>query len=133
MTLIELLTVIAVVAILASLAMSSYRRYLVRTNRTDATTMLLRVQVAQEKYYLQNNTYADNLKTQLLFDSDTAPQGTYKVAIAAASGGDLTTSYVATATALGTQASDDPQCQTLTIDDKGMRGSSPGASSICWK
>ncbi len=132
-TLIELLTVLAVLAILSALAVSTYRGHLVRTNRTDATATLLRVQVAQEKYFLQNNVYADDVTTKLGFASDTTPQGIYRVTLAAASGSDFATSYVATATALGTQRSSDPQCQTLTIDDKGQRGSNPGASSTCWR
>ena len=133
MTLIELLTVIVVLAILSSLAVSSYRRYLVRTNRTDGTTLLLRVQVAQEKYFLQNNSYTNNLTTQLGFVSDTSPQGTYKVTVAAPSGGTLATGFVATAAAQGNQLSSDPQCASLTIDDKGVRGASPGDPALCWK
>src|ERR1041385_1494678 len=56
MTLVELLTVMVVLAVLASVSVSSYRRYMIRANRTDATTSLLRTQVAEEKYFLQNNT-----------------------------------------------------------------------------
>jgi type IV pilus assembly protein PilE len=132
-TLIELLTVVAVLAILSTVAVSAYRSHVVRVNRTDATATLLRVQVAQEKYFLQNNVYADELPTKLGFASDTTPQGRYKVTLAAAGESGFATSYVATATAFGTQSSSDPQCQTLTIDDKGQRGSSPGNSSICWR
>jgi type IV pilus assembly protein PilE len=133
MTLIELLTVVAILAILSTLAVSAYRRHLVRTNRMDATTTLLRVQVAQEKYFLQNNTYADDMTGKLGFASEVTPQGIYRVTLAAASGADFATSYVATATALGSQKGSDPQCQALTIDDKGQRGSNPGASGTCWR
>ena len=47
MTLIELLTVMAVLAILGTISVSTYRSYLIRTNRTDARTTLLRIQVAE--------------------------------------------------------------------------------------
>src|SRR5690606_27341297 len=57
-TLIELRPVIVVVAILRTIAVSSYRSYLLRTNRTEARMALLRVQAAQEKFFLQNNRYA---------------------------------------------------------------------------
>jgi type IV pilus assembly protein PilE len=130
-TLIELLTVVTILAILSSMAVASYRRYVVRTNRTDATTLLLRIQVAQEKYFLQNNIYADTL-AKLGFNTDLSAQGYYKVALAAAAGADFTTTYVATATAQGKQAADDSKCQKLTIDDKGMRTSTPDAASVCW-
>jgi len=56
-TLMELLTVIIVISILASLAVPSYRRYLLRAQRSDATTALLRMQSAQEKHYLQYGVY----------------------------------------------------------------------------
>ena len=57
-TLIELMIVIVVVAVLAAIAMPSYRQYVLRTHRTEAKRTLLNVAVAQEKFYLQNNTYA---------------------------------------------------------------------------
>lgn len=132
-TLVELLTVVAVLAILSTIAVTAYRSHVVRANRTDATATLLRIQVAQEKYFLQHNAYADNVTVQLGFESDTTPQGLYKVTLSAASGSDLATSYVATATALGAQGTSDLQCQTLTIDDRGQRGSNPGAASTCWR
>ena len=60
-TLIELLTVIVVIGILASIAVPSYRNYLIRAQRTEATTALLNLQAAQEKFYLQNNAYTDQV------------------------------------------------------------------------
>jgi len=75
-TLVELLTVVAVLAILSTIAVTAYRSHVVRTNRTDATATLLRVQVAQEKYFLQHNVYADNVTTQLGFDTGLAISAT---------------------------------------------------------
>src|SRR5437899_1251323 len=63
-TLIELMVVLAIVAILSSLAVGSYRRYVLRANRTDATSALLRTQVAEEKYFLHNNTYTTDVTDQ---------------------------------------------------------------------
>src|SRR5262245_28765629 len=56
-TLMELLTVVMVIAILAAIAVPSYRRYLLRAQRSDATTALLRMQAAQEKHFLQYGVY----------------------------------------------------------------------------
>ena len=47
MTLIELMVVLAIVAILATIAVGSYGRYVLRANRTEATSALLRIQVAE--------------------------------------------------------------------------------------
>src|SRR5687767_6796375 len=60
-TLIELMIVVVIVAILAGIAIPNYRAYTLRAQRTDATSALLRVGSAQEKFYLQNNTYTSNL------------------------------------------------------------------------
>ena len=128
-TLIELMTVVAVLAIVSSIAVSSYRRYLIRTNRTEGTTALLRVQVAQEKFFLQNNTYTNNVATLGVISP--TPNGNYIISVASA---DLATTYTATATPQNRQAEQDPSCQTLTIDDRGQRGSTPaGSTSLCWK
>ncbi|MEJ0036911.1 MAG: type IV pilin protein [Gammaproteobacteria bacterium] len=130
-TLIELLTVVAVLAIISTIAVSSYRRYLIRTNRTEATAALLRIQVAQEKFFLQNNTYSNNVA--MLGVLSPTPSGNYSLGVAAGTSSDLATSFTATATPQSRQAAQDTDCQTLTIDDQGQRGSTPGPTSTCWK
>ena len=130
-TLIELMTVVAMVAIISTIAVSSYRRYLIRTNRTEATGALLRIQVAQEKFFLQNNTYTNNITTLGLLSP--TPNGNYTLGVAAGASSDLATSFTATATPQNRQAAQDRDCQTLTIDDRGQRGSTPGSTSLCWK
>ena len=59
-TLIELMIVVAIVAVLAAVAIPSYRSYLLRSHRAEAKAALLNLAAAQEKFYLQNNTYAAN-------------------------------------------------------------------------
>ncbi len=60
-TLIELVVVVAILALLASIAVPSYRQYVLRSNRAEAKAALLNVAAAQEKFYLQNNTYTNEL------------------------------------------------------------------------
>ena len=139
-TLMELLTVIVVVAILASVAIPSYRRYLQRSQRADATTALLRLAATQEKHYLQYGAYVTNTSsiTQphnsgglgLLANSDS---GFYALTVAS-----TTTGYSATATAVsGKGQYDDLTCRALSIDENGRRTStsSTGAdtSSSCFR
>jgi type IV pilus assembly protein PilE len=132
-TLIELMVVIVVLAILASIAVPSYRRYVMRTNRTEATTALLNLRIAQEKFFLQNGQYADDgaLTTAppagLGLPGNTA-SNYYTIALDRTS----TTTYVATATAQNGQA-DDRQCATLTINETGTRTSAPSAITECWR
>ena len=134
MTLIELMVVLAIVAILSTLAVGSYRRYVMRANRTDATSALLRIQVAQEKYFLQNNTYTtdvtDPSPTGLGVASPT-PNGFYNITVTPGLTGSIATSFSATAAATSTQTQD-TSCQTLTIDDQGLRNSAPSTTE-CWR
>ena len=130
MTLIELMIVVAIVALLASIAVPSYRQYVLRANRTEATTALLQLAAAQEKFYLQNNTYAGNA---LIDDappaglglSATTVGGRYTVAITAATAA----AFSATATAAGAQAADST-CATFTINQAGAR---TATSTKCWQ
>ena len=132
MTLIELMVVLVIVAILSTLAVGSYRRYAPRANRTDATSALLRIQVAQEKYFLQNNTYTTDVTDPSpagLGVTSPTPRGFYTLAVAGAPA--IATSFKATATATGTQTQD-TSCLTLTIDDQGLRNSAPSTTD-CWR
>lgn len=136
-TLVELLIVIVVVAILAGIAVPNYRQYLIRSNRTDATAALLRIAAAQEKFYLQNNRYADTDEF-----ADPVPDGlgignternlyTLNVALTA-------TGFTATATAPSTSSQyADRECRSFTITETGERGalspSNTNARSACWR
>ena len=133
MTLIELMVVLAIVAILASLAVGSYRRYVLRANRTDATSALLRIQVAEEKFFLQNNTYTIDLSATGLNVASPTPNGFYTIAVAGDpnSTGNIATSFLATATAVAPQTQD-TSCLSLTMTDQGQRSSAP-STTACWR
>jgi type IV pilus assembly protein PilE len=135
-TLMELLTVVAVIGILASVALPSYRRYLQRAQRTDATSALLRVQTAEEKRYLQLGSYTTNLTAApptglgLLATSE---RGYYNLSVAT-----TTTGYTVTATPVsGGGQADDKSCGTFTINESGTRTAlnTSGADNKteCWR
>jgi type IV pilus assembly protein PilE len=133
-TLIELMVVVVIIAIIASVAVPSYRSYLVRSHRTEATTALLQIRSAQERFFLQNGQYATG--GQLT----TAPPGGLGI-LAQTPGGHYTvsvnrptpTTFTATAVPRDGQATDDPQCQQLAISESGNRTSSPGDIAHCWR
>lgn len=122
-TLVELMITVAVVAIMAAIAVPSYRQYVMRANRVDATSALLRLASAQERFYLQNNRYAGAGEI-----ADAPPaglgiggteRGFYGLAI---DSDDLAVGYVATATAIAGEAQgDDTDCVGFSVDQQGLR------------
>lgn len=131
-TLIELLVVVALFSIVTTLAVGAYRQYVQRTNRTDATQLLLRVMAAQERFYLDNNQYAND--PVALIDPPESEKGHYRLTIGPGVTGDFAIDYVATAQVIagGAQA-DDADCNRFTIDQAGTRGSQPMDEKTCWK
>ena len=141
-TLIELLTVMVVLAIIASIAIPSYRRYLLRTQRTDAKTALLQAQTAEEKFVLQNNAYTANVTAAPpggMGLPGTSEKGFYAIDVPALTNTDGTPGYTLRArpvAAAGGQA-DDTDCVVFTLDGAGVRTAtnSGGAdnSTACWR
>ncbi|HEX5651159.1 MAG TPA: type IV pilin protein [Steroidobacteraceae bacterium] len=129
MTLIEVMIVVVIVAILASIAVPSYRNYVLRTHRTEARTALLALSAQQEKFYVQNNRYADTAEIDDAPPSGlgmptTTENGWYTIAIV---DGDAE-GYSATATATGGQA-DDTHCASFSIDEAGVKDAT---NDDCW-
>lgn len=129
MTLIELMIVVVIVAVLASIAVPSYRSYVLRTHRVEAKSALLALAAAQEKFYTQNNRYAedDELTTAPpdgLGLPDTTENGWYTIEIGEADAD----GFDATATAAGSQEQD-AHCAEFTINQAGVRDAT---NDDCW-
>ncbi len=80
LTLIELMVVLLIVGILAAVAVPTYRQYVIRAHRTEAKTALLRLAANQERHYLQNNTYTDDLAL-LGFGTGISDNGVYTLSV----------------------------------------------------
>mgnify|MGYP005606842393 CR=1 FL=1 len=112
---------------MASIALPSYRNYVLRANRTEGRSALLALATAQEKFYLQNNTYTTALE-------DAPPDGLGMPAVTENDFYDITidsadaAGFQATATAKGGQA-DDAHCAEFTIDQTGTKAAT---STDCW-
>jgi type IV pilus assembly protein PilE len=137
-SLIELMVALTVFAILSAISVNSYRRYTLRATRTEGRLALLAIQVAQEKYFLQNNTYAQDIATVIaappaglgigaIDASGVTGAGNYTVSFAAVT----PTTYTLQAVATGKQTSDTAACLTFTINEQGTR--TPADSTGCWR
>lgn len=125
-TLIELMIVVAIVAILGTVAVANYRGHVLRSNRAEAKSALLRIQAEQEKYYLNMHVYAATLA--LLRTAATTERQLYTIRLNPDADGN---GYTAQATATGSQTAD-TDCPTFSIDETGNRLPAPGASN-CWQ
>lgn len=143
-SLVELLVALVIFSVIASLAIPSYRQYVRRANRVDATSALMRVAAAQEKFYVQNGRYAgdDELAEPppAGLGIDGTERGYYALALSAAAEG-LTVGYTATATVLTDAAQhDDTDCWEFSINERGIRGAAtqaggtgPEITERCWR
>lgn len=130
-SLMELMVTVAIVTVVTSIALPSYRNHVTRSHRGDAMTALLRVASAQEKFYLQNNTYTTSLAdlniagTQYDYYTLTIPTG------------DVNTFRVVATTRSGGPQDGDDTCTQFSIDSAGTRAaqdSGGGDNTVnCWR
>ncbi|MBT8144578.1 MAG: type IV pilin protein [Gammaproteobacteria bacterium] len=130
-TLIELVITVAILIILAAIAVPNYRNHVIRSNRTDGMATLMRIAAAQEKFYLQNNSYTADLSAAGLNVGNSSDYYTYVVA-----SDDLTSRFTATASPVESQKQDD-KCATLSLDNFGNKSARDGdnndTTSTCWR
>lgn len=148
-TLLELMIVVAIVAILAAIALPSYSNYVVKTNRSAAEGCLSEYANYMERYYTTNLSYLQDTESTpvqntaigtpspLALDcaatSQTGNNYQYSVSVPTAA----PNTYTLTATPIGTQATRDTQCGTLTLNQIGSRTADSGSTSTtvlaqCW-
>lgn len=143
-SLVELLVTLAILSIITTFAVGSYRQYLVRANRVDATAALLRIASGQEKHYAQNGEYAGDADLAAAPPEGLGIAGTergfYTLAITPAADG-LAVGYTATATADSSGGQqDDEDCRVFSINERGLRGAEtsdggtgPEVTERCWR
>jgi len=125
-TLIELMIAVAVVAILAAIAVPSYLESIRKSRRSDATTSLARIQLAQETYRLNNTSYGTLAALGL---GATSTEGYYTLAISDNSA----TAYTATATAaVGKSQASDSGCTAITMTVTGGGNTISNTPATCW-
>lgn len=135
-TLVELMVVVSILALLAGIAIPSYRQFVLRTNRSDAQTLLHDAAVQQERYLAQYSKYTDD-PAKLAFAYPLAADGKrlsqnglYELAVVYLDGSPRR--YQLTAVRRGAQLRDN-DCGDFTLDNRGTRGVSTGSVQSCWR
>lgn len=124
-TLIELMIVVAIIGIISAIAYPSYQEYVLRGNRSEAQAFLNDAAARQERYYAQNNTYADT-HAKLGYANNQSSSSKYTLGISNVTA----TTYTLTATPART----DSKCGNLTLNQAGTKGESgSGTLADCWK
>ena len=121
-TLIELMIVIAIIGIILAIGLPSYNSYVLRSNRTEALTSMVDLQLAEEKFRMSNNSYYSQTETL-------TENGLYSIAITGVSG----SGYTITATAQGDQVGDEASgvsCTPLVLTVSGLTATKTPAA--CW-
>lgn len=131
-TLVELMIVVLVIAIIASIAVPSYRSFITRAQRSDATAALLRVRSAQEKFFLQNRQYMTNADL-VAAGLNASEHGFYTVTSALDGARPLPNFALTAVPVAGGPQAVDTACTSFTLDDMGTRGSAPNPPPTCWK
>ena len=133
-TLIELMTVVAVLGIIAAIAIPSYRRYMVRANRTDAKTALLQTAQALERCYTNSTPYAYNgaVCTAAVTFPITVASGNYVITAPVRE----PQAYTLEAAPQGAQATGDAECAIFSLTETGaqtVNGSLSATPERCWR
>jgi len=125
-TMMELMIVVVIIGILAVVGYPNYRDYAARAKRNEAKSALLQVAAQQERFYLQNNTYTNDM-TQLGFPTSpyTTDTKSYKVVVSAATANN----YKAVATYQNSDK-ESTKCKNFEIDGNMVRKSDP--LTDCW-
>lgn len=116
-TLIELLIAVAIVGIISAVAYPSYVDSMARSNRSEGQRELLRIANLQEQFYVDNRAYTNNMAALgLPADPFVTEFGNYSIdgVVAGAT-------FVLTATAQGSQATNDSGCSPMTVSDTGLK------------
>ena len=126
-TLIELLIVIAIIGIIGGIAYPSYQSHMIKAQRSDAQTELLKAQLEQTSLHILNPTYSNVIASIGL--PTNSPHYTFSIV----SAGAATYSMKAVAKSSSMQANDTEACKTLFIDQNSTHTSDGSTNNDqCW-
>lgn len=133
-SLIEIMVVVAIIAIIAAVAYPSYTNSVRKAKREDAKTMLMEIAGQQQRYYTNNNEFANALTALGYGGSLTSNDGYYAISMSSNSSGGRVVGYTLTATPVAGKSQEVDKCGSFTLDSKGVEGVSGGSLNAddCW-
>jgi len=127
-SLIELMIVVAIIGVVSAIAYPAFTDSAKKSRRADAITILLDMQLQQEKWRSVNSQYTSIL-SDLGYATSVSPDGYYDLAIDAAKTDE--NGFEMTASTKAGAAQDGDSCATFTITENGPDISTP-AKRTCW-
>ena len=139
-TLIELMIVVAIIGIIAAIAYPSYQRNVRESNRSEAHAALTTLAALQERFFSNQNSYAQLGTGCAQIDAATTTEhGFYTISVTlptTPSDADSdcrieanhAATYTLTATAAAPPQTNDTGCTSITLTSQGVKG-----PAGCWR
>ncbi len=125
------MVVILIMSLLICLSYPSYQQHIYRLHRVDGQTALFDLANRMEDYFAAHQSYEKStIGTGRISDvrsSSLSDERWYILSITKSSQSD----FLLTAVPIDTQQND-VDCQTLTLNRAGIKGSSPKSRRFCW-
>lgn len=128
-TLIELLIALVILGVIASIAFPTFATQTQKIRRADAREGLIKTQLAQEKFRIENGRYATSMGDLGLSALDFSSRNYYRISIVSGSN----TAFLATASPNANGGQQNDACGTFAINQSGPDLSGSYASDTeCW-
>lgn len=128
-SLLELLITVAIIGIMVGISYPAYQNHLVRARRAEAKVTLTSLASHLEQYYAEKNTYAGATLENLGLKKTLIANSFYELSISNADD----KSYLISAVPQKSQAKDDQECATLSLNEKDEEMiNGRGSIDDCW-